>query len=90
MKSKKSNGPDKKQKSNTDLSTENENPSTLETDKSILDTASSLGFGDLEPQIRGEALQAAEIIKNPPKLASFLIGFVGTLLIGITIMSKRR
>ena len=88
-KDKKSNGSDKKQESKTNLATESKSPSTLETEQSILDTASSLGLNDLEPQIRGKALQAAEVIKNPPKLPSFLIGFMGTLMIGIMVLKKR-
>ncbi len=86
----KSNGSNDKEDSNTDLSTEDQTSSSLETEQSVLDTSSSLGLDGLGPQIRGEAIQAAEVIKNPPKLASFLIGFVGTLFLGITIMSKRR
>lgn len=80
---------DKKQESKTNLITESKSLSAMETEQSILDTASSLGLNDLEPQIRGKALQAAEIIKNPPKLPSFLIGFLGTFMIGIMILKKR-
>ena len=87
-KDKKSNGSDKKQESKANLATESKSPSTPETEQSILDTASSLGLNDLEPQIRGKALQAAEVIKNPPKLPSFLIGFMGTLMIGIMVLKK--
>ncbi|KKH94297.1 hypothetical protein EO95_14890 [Methanosarcina sp. 1.H.T.1A.1] len=90
---KKSHGSDKKQNEDskaTDLSIDDKSPSTLESEQSILDTASSLGLENLEPQIRGEILQAEKVIKNPPKLASFLIGFAGTLMIGITILKRRR
>lgn len=86
---KKSTRLDKKQKSNTDLSTESQSPSTLKTEQSVLDTAGSLGLEGLEPRIREEALQAAEVVKKPSKLASFLIGLVGTLLIGITTIRGR-
>ncbi len=87
---KKSNGSNKKQETNNNPVTEIQEPLSQETEDSILDTASSLGLESLGPQIRGEALQAAEVIKNPPKLASFLIGFIGTLLIGIVIIKKLR
>ena len=83
---KKSNGPYKKQESKNNLATESKSPSTMETEQPILDTVSSLRLDDLEPQIRGNVPQAAEIMKNPPKLASFIIGFLGTLTIGISIL----
>ncbi|MDD3245376.1 MAG: TIGR04279 domain-containing protein [Methanosarcina sp.] len=83
---KKSNGPYKKQESKNNLATESKSPSTMETEQPILDTVSSLRLDDLEPQIRGNIPQAAEIMKNPPKLASFIIGFLGTLTIGISIL----
>ena len=86
---KKSHGSNKKQESNTDISTESQALPTPKTDQSTLDTSSSFGLEDLEPQIRGESLQAAAVIKNPPKLASFLIGFIGTLLIGISVMKRK-
>lgn len=86
---KKSHGSNKKQELNTNPSTESQVPPTPETDQSILDTSSSFGLEDLGPQIRGEALQAAAIIKNPPKLPSFLIGFIGTLLIGISVIKRK-
>jgi len=87
----KSNGSDKKQKSSsesTSVSINDKTSPTLETEKSILDASSSLGFEDLEPQIRGNILEAG-VIKNPPKLASFFIGFLGTLMIGIVILKRR-
>jgi methanogen extracellular protein (TIGR04279 family) len=86
---KKSDGSNKKQELSTSSVTESQDASTPETENSILDAANSFGLEDLEPQIRGEALQAAAVIKNPPKLASFLIGFIGTFLIGMTIIKKR-
>ncbi len=81
-------------KRNTDISTENKSPSVLETEQSILDTSSSLGLENIEPQIRGNISQAAEVVKNPPKLTSFVIGFlgtliIGTLIIGITVLKRR-
>lgn len=88
---KKSNGSDKKQKDSsesTSVSINDKTSPTLKTEQSILDTSSSLGLEDLEPQIRGNILEAG-VIKNPPKLASFFIGFLGTLMIGITILKRR-
>jgi len=84
----KSRGSDKKQEINTDLSTESQSPSTLETEQSILDTSSSFGLENLEPQIRGNILQASAV-KNPPKMPSFLVGFLGTLIIGLAILKRR-
>lgn len=85
---KKSYESDKKQESKTNISTESKSPSTLETEQSILETSSSFGLEDLEPQIRGNILEAG-VIKNPPKLSSFLIGFAGTLMIGIAILKRK-
>ncbi|WP_422543174.1 TIGR04279 domain-containing protein [Methanosarcina sp.] len=61
---------------------------TLETKSSILETAKAFGLDDLQPHIQGKAL--VEVIKNPPKIPSFLIGFAGTLLIGLVILKMRR
>lgn len=79
-----------KQKSQTDLSTESPSLSTVETEQSVLDTASLLGIKGLEPQIRAQSVQVAEAVKKPSKPASFLTGLLGTLLIGISIISRRR
>jgi methanogen extracellular protein (TIGR04279 family) len=76
-------------KSNPNLSIESQSSSNLETGKPVY-TAGSFGLESLEPQIRGEALKEAEVIRTPSKPGSFLIGFVGTLLIGIAILSRRR
>ncbi|HII79383.1 MAG TPA: TIGR04279 domain-containing protein [Methanosarcina sp.] len=86
----KSHGSNKKQESNTDISTESQNASSMKTEQLVLDTVNSLRLEGLEPQIREETLQAAAVVKNPSKLASFFMGFVGTLLIGIAILKRRR
>jgi len=78
---------DKKQEANTNISTKNQSTSTPETEQLILDSSSSFGLEGLEPRIRGEALEAT-VTKNPSKFASFLIGFMGTLLIGILILKR--
>lgn len=80
------------QEQNNDLSAESQDTSTLETEQPALDADTSIPFGfeDFEPQIRGEAHQEAAAIKNPPRMTSFLIGFVGTLLIGIAVIKGRR
>jgi methanogen extracellular protein (TIGR04279 family) len=82
----------KNQEQNNDLSAESQYPSALKTEQPVLDTDASIPFGleDLESQIRGEALQEAAVEKNPPKMASFLAGFIGTLLIGIAVIKRRR
>lgn len=78
-----------KQKPYTILSTESQNPSILKTERSVLDSAGLLGLKGLEPQVRIESLQTAEVVKKPSKLASFLVTFAGTLLIGFTILKRR-
>ncbi|WP_440946627.1 TIGR04279 domain-containing protein [Methanosarcina sp. T3] len=80
---------DKKEEANTNISTKSQSPSTLETEQPIIDSSSSFGLEDLEPQIRGESLEET-VRKDPSKFASFLIGFVGTLLIGILILKRNR
>lgn len=87
---KKSNASNKEQESKTDISTEGQDSFALETETPTIDTSSSLGLEDLGPQLREEAAQAAEIVKNPPKLASFLLGFMGTLLIGTLILKRKQ
>ncbi|WP_410509948.1 hypothetical protein RSJ42_07440 [Methanosarcina hadiensis] len=78
-----------KQKSYTILSTEGQDPSILKTEQSVLDSAGLLGLKGLEPQFRIESIQAAEAVKKPSKLASFLVTFAGTLLIGFTMLRRR-
>ncbi len=73
-----------------EVSTVSQNHPSLKTEPSVLDKVSSLGLEGLDPQIREEALQAVEVVKEPSKLASFLVTFVGTLLIGFTIKKRRR
>jgi methanogen extracellular protein (TIGR04279 family) len=77
-------------KSNTNLSLESQSSSNLKTGQPVYNTAGSFGLESLEPQIRGKALKEAEVIRKPSKPGSFLMGFVGTLLIGIAILSRRR
>ncbi|MDI9394172.1 MAG: TIGR04279 domain-containing protein [Euryarchaeota archaeon] len=83
-------GSNKKQESNTDISTESQNTSSMKTRQLVLDTVNPLGLEGLKPQIREETLLAAGVVKTPSKLASFLMGFVGTLLIGIAMLKRRR
>ncbi|WP_410508108.1 TIGR04279 domain-containing protein [Methanosarcina hadiensis] len=86
---KKTTGSNKNQESNVNLPVENQNPSKPQS-ASMLDAPGLPGLEDLEPQMRGEILKATEVIKNPPKLASFLAGFIATLLIGIIVMKRRQ
>ncbi len=32
----------------------------------------------------------AEVLRNPPKLFSFLLGFAGTLLTGLAVLRKKK
>lgn len=88
---KKSTRSSQNQEQNNDLSAESQDPSTLN-EQPVLDTDASipLGVESLESQIRGEALQEATVEKNPPRMTSFLVGFIGTLLIGIAVIKGRR
>ncbi|MFY9410007.1 MAG: TIGR04279 domain-containing protein, partial [Methanosarcina flavescens] len=43
---------------------------------------------EIKPHIQTKAI--AEVIKNPPKIPSFLLGFTGTLLIGLAVLRKRK
>jgi methanogen extracellular protein (TIGR04279 family) len=43
---------------------------------------------DIKPYIQARA--SVEVIRNPPKIPSFLIGFSGTLLIGLAVLRKYR
>lgn len=79
----------KNEESMTGLSAESQDLSIPETEQPILETSSSLELESLEPQIREEIIQAAEVIKDPPKLPSFLVGFIGTLLIGTVIIKRK-
>ena len=63
-------------------------PATLEPKKSIFETIKTFGLEDLQPHIQGRSL--AEVIKNPPKIPSFLLGFAGTLLITLAVMRTKR
>ncbi len=56
-------------------------PATLETKESIFNTTNLFGLEDLQSQIRGKPL--VEIIRNPPKMPSFLLGLTGTLFVGL-------
>jgi hypothetical protein len=55
---------------------------------SILETPKEFLFEDLKPYIKANSL--AEVVKNPPKVPSFLLGFAGALLIGLAIMRKKK
>ncbi|AKB73665.1 hypothetical protein MSLAZ_0404 [Methanosarcina lacustris Z-7289] len=43
---------------------------------------------DIKPYIQARA--SVDVVKNPPKIPSFLIGFSGTLLIGLFLLRKYR
>lgn len=55
---------------------------------SIFENSESFVFEDIEPYIRTKAI--AEVIKNPPKIPSFLLGFTGTLLIGLAVLRIKK
>jgi uncharacterized protein YcnI len=56
--------------------------------KSVLETPKSFIFEDIKPYIQANSL--AEVLRNPPKLPSFLLGFAGTLLIGFAVLRKKK
>jgi methanogen extracellular protein (TIGR04279 family) len=43
---------------------------------------------EIKPHIQTKAI--AKVIRNPPKIPSFLLGFTGTLLIGLAVLRKRK
>lgn len=55
--------------------------------KSILEIPKAFIFEDIKPYIQANSL--AEVLRNPPKLPSFLLGFAGTLLIGLAVLRKK-
>jgi Na+/alanine symporter len=56
--------------------------------KSILENPKAFIFEDIKPYIQANSL--AEVLRNPPKLPSFLLGFAGTLLIGFVVLRKKK
>jgi hypothetical protein len=56
--------------------------------KSILEIPKAFILEEIKPYIKANSL--TEIIRNPPKVPSFLLGFAGTLLIGLAIMRKKK
>ena len=56
--------------------------------KSILENPKSFILEDIKPYIQANSL--AELVRNPPKVPSFLLGFAGTLLIGLAILRKKK
>jgi hypothetical protein len=56
--------------------------------RSILETPGAFLFEDLKPYIKANSL--AEVVRNPPKVPSFLLGFTGALLIGLAILRKKK
>ena len=56
--------------------------------KSILENPKAFIFEDIKPYIQANSL--AEVLRNPPKAPSFLLGFAVTLLIGIAILRKKK
>jgi len=56
--------------------------------KSILENPKSFILEDVKPYIQANSL--AEVLRNPPKLPSFLLGFAVTLLIGFAVLRKKK
>ena len=54
--------------------------------KSILETPKTFIFEEIKPYIKTKTL--TEMIRNPPKVPSFMLGFAGTLLIGLAVLRK--
>ena len=55
---------------------------------SIFETPGAFIFESIKPYIQVNAI--VEIVRNPPKVPSFLLGFAGTLLIGLVILRRKR
>jgi hypothetical protein len=56
--------------------------------KSILENPKAFIFEDIKPYIQANSL--AEVLRNPPKIPSFLLGFAVTLLIGLAVLRKKK
>jgi uncharacterized protein YcnI len=56
--------------------------------KSILENPKAFIFEDIKPHIQANSL--AEVLRNPPKIPSFLLGFAVTLLIGLAVLRKKK
>jgi len=72
----------------TNISSVKNKISSLMRIKSILETPKSFIAEDIKPYVQANSL--AKVLRNPPKLPSFLIGFAGTLLIGLAILRKKK
>ncbi|AKB55619.1 hypothetical protein A9239_10680 [Methanosarcina sp. A14] len=72
----------------TNISSVTNKISSLMRIKSILETPKSFIAEDIKPYIQANSL--SEVLRNPPKLPSFLLGFAGTLLIGLVILMKKK
>ena len=57
--------------------------------KPIVNTAEAIGLKDLQPRIAGNLAQAS-LISSPSRSGSFLIGFMGMLLVLFAIMRIRK
>jgi len=56
--------------------------------KSILENPKAFILEDIKPHIQANSL--AEVLRNPPKIPSFLLGFAVTLLIGLAVLRKKK
>ncbi|WP_054865227.1 TIGR04279 domain-containing protein [Methanosarcina barkeri] len=56
--------------------------------KSLLENPKSFILEDVKPYIQANSL--AEVLRNPPKLPSFLLGFAVTLLVGFAVLRKKK
>ncbi|WP_292371469.1 hypothetical protein [Methanosarcina sp. UBA411] len=54
--------------------------------KSILENPKTFIFEEIKPHIKAKTL--TEMVRNPPKVPSFMLGFAGTLLIGLAVLRK--
>jgi hypothetical protein len=72
----------------TDISSIEKKDSYFMEIKPILEAPKTFLAEEVKPYVQARAL--TEIIRNPPKVPSFLLGFAGTLLIGLAILRKKR
>ena len=56
--------------------------------KFLLENPKSFILEDVKPYIQTNSL--AEVLRNPPKLPSFLLGFAVTLLVGFAVLRKKK
>ncbi|MGB9930138.1 MAG: TIGR04279 domain-containing protein [Methanosarcina sp.] len=64
--------------------------SSLIPENPILEAVEQVSIEEVKPIIKGAVNETVKIVKNPPKIPSFILGFIATLLTGLSIIKIRR